>query len=833
MPGSCDNLIKQFKSHQKKKPLGQLIISASYSGTIVGLNRYENAREIIAKHTKDYKVESKNTKLKPDDPRAIGIKYETPAVKHYCNRHRLYFRNGFKPPYVFAEKDGLFLGGEGDFIYKSKQNTNILLEIKCLTSRKITRKIPFHYWLQVQTMLYVYHLLNIDIDHGIYCENVFSQDGSLKEYWECRVDLDLEYYEEKILPIFINYNNIYVTKNDDTPRKIQREVISPPEDFFRKTRKPNLPLIHKVHPQKIYSHFMTHHSVFGPSCLYNFIKNNNLRDWYYHREICKGDINKTPMSKGEKTYDSLDISKILPLLNPILKSDTDFDVINIEKESLPDHPNICDKPYHEHFSPIKYNETLNAMREGIDIIFGGQLYNPEKGFWVNYDILIKNSALIDKINVSFCKEDIDYTRPYPKHYTPLKIISFKYNTDNLTSKKARIELMLQLDALNFYYSKPNNNFLVLDSEEKITEIDIRKLPNLTKRFEKGFEWLTDLTEGTLDLKADPPNDTRMFPNSKVFTRDTRYEEFKTNLINKHKELTSIWSISNQKRDKLVQSKYNIRSVDDLEKHIDKEEVVEILGNAHPNIKNMLRSNKSGKIINLRYLREELKELKNNYEIFLDFEFTHEFIYMIGIYQVKPKDTPLQRVIKSVLSKYGEDMVNKMFKRNGPIEKSFRQMVLKDNTEDSQADLLNEFANYIKNLFNESKEPITCYHWGQVEEKLIKKYLPDIFDLINFIDLHELVLDHHLAIPNCKSYTIKDVAKTLREMGHIKTSWEENTDGYWCNQALNTLLTKHASPEDTTIPVPLKDCDGIDKIMDYNHTDCEVLHDLVKYFRGDN
>lgn len=823
---NCLPIFETIQKCVKRRPIGELVISASYTGSIVGLNRYENARDIILKHLGKSKVESS---LKPNDPRSIGIKYENRAVKLYCRRHRLDYHNGFKPPYIFVEneKNNLYLGGEADFIYQTYDNKNVLLEIKCLVYRKITQKIPFHYWLQVQTMLYVYHLLGIDIDHAIYCENVFSQEGKLTEHWESRIDLELDYFEDKIIPILANYRDIYSKKSSGAQKRGRESDLKAiePKNFFKRSKKPGTTRLSRICDRKIYSHFMTSPSVFGPTCLYNFIKNNNLRDWYYYREVGKNNINKTPLSKGSKTFQSLEIPKILNLLKPVLKTEDNLIVKNIEKSFFPSHVGLCDKPYHEHFSPIKYNETLSSLKEGDDIIFNAQLYNPSKSYWVNYDVLIKNIHLKDIITPPKEETKEEYTRPFPKHYTPLKIIPYKYNNDNLTSRKARIELMMQLEALNFYFSGYNNHVLVLDSEEKITELDVSKLSNLKRQFENGIEWLNDLTCEKSDLKVDPPNDSRLFPNGKVSTRDLPFEEFKSKLIEKNGELTTMWSISNQKRDKLVSCKYNIKTISDLEKYIDKKKVIEILGHVHQNIKNMLFANRVGKIVELKPVREELKFLKNDYEIFLDFEFTPDFIYVIGVYESKPApETSLQKIIKK--------LTNRSCKSRKE-ETKFVQMVLKDNSEDSQADLLNEFAEYIKRLVREAKSRINCYHWGEVEERLIKRYLPDVFDFIDFIDVHAMILEHCLAIPNCKSYTIKDVAKTLRNMGYIHTKWEENTDGYWCNQALNTLLTKHASPDDTSTPVSLQSCNGFDKILDYNHTDCKVLNDIVKFFRGDD
>jgi len=898
---SAAYLKKQFQSHVKNRQNHHPIISATHVATIVGLNRYENNRDLFLKqlpnrqrqgqkHAEENKTNNFSGIEDTLSPCEIGIKYEPKAIECFRQRHDISDKSGFVPPYLFTEthcKSPLSqinsevlvrLGAAGDYVFIDKNKTPVLLEIKCLVTRKITRKVPIHYYLQIQTMLYLYHLLQLPIKSAIYCENRFSSE-KLEEYWENRIELDLDYYEKKILPILANYFEILqkhtmLTKrprkrsrddNDSDSDRAEKNSIftKQPITFFTKRRRLCNSLISRVDFRNIYTHFLAQPTVFGPNCLDNYLNNNLLRDWYYYQKLTSETNNnyQTPLTQSKRlsntySYNSVELlEQLRPVLNQLRSKDDitendntenditendnteNLEICNIEDELRPSHPEICTQTHIQHFIPLKFARTVQALKTKADIIIGGQLYNPQKNIWVNYDILVKNRRLkdltvitkIDSETTSDATTKTNMQRPYPNHYTPVKMIQYRYNKENLTSRQARLELVMQLETLNFYFSNENLFGLVLDSEKQVTEIDFRKHPKIALKLQNGLEWLETLTDNSLE--ADPPNDNRLFPNCKVTTRDSEFEKFKNELIDKNGELTTLWSISCLKRDKLVNCNLGIRTIQDLEANIKKKTVKEILGPIYPNIYNMLLANRKNKIIGLANVREELRALKSDCEIFLDFEFTPNFIYVIGYYQAEKCKGFRKLLQKSrwLFQKRNSGSVN---------PKTFRQLVLKDNTDNSHQQLLEQFLENIKQLARNNNNMINCYHWGQVEERLIKKHVPELFTYLNFIDLHEILVDFNLAIPNCRSYTLKEIAKSLKIMGLISTEWQENTDGYWCNKALSRILnnTKNSdsmSSETNTSSkmTELKNCEGFDKILKYNQTDCQVLHDLVVFFRS--
>ena len=838
-------------------------------------------------------------------PCDIGLKYERPAIKKFMERRGLGMTNGFAPPYVKAaveyspptasgtsqSRRSFSLGGEGDYVFQSGDQF-CLLEIKCLVSRKITKKIPIHYYLQIQTMLYVYYVLNIPIGSAIYCENVFDigdengDEGKSKllEFWECNVDLDKTYFENKIIPILGEYSKhlhackenaratVNATEGPPMARKRTRETTTddqPASYFFNKRRKLNNGLVERLNFSRVFSHYLGQTNVYSSGCFSNFLNGNCLRDLYY---IDKN--NKNDKTYGIKSNDKLtlysspkvdidDLRRRLQISGICTDGDKPLTCIDVDQRLMPKDDYVDSQTEGSNqFIVAKYLEMMRVFHLKPDIIKGGQLYSPYHKIWINIDYLLKNTLLKD-IGV-----EVDDKSLSPNRYTPVLFIPVNFNLNNKTSQRARFLLYLQMTVLNFYFSRRQYIGLIVGVDNKITKVDFGlEHRHVEKKYKLALEWLdtladvstttatatesTDVDNGqaeprelsvlTTDLKISDGGDVsakqmvskflnlqtdsessstlanfNILPNCKVKTRDERFEQWKTRLVNATGELTQLWSISGLKRDKLAKPPLNIDSIEKLAQNINKKAVKTILSSSYENIRNMLLATRTGKIVGLRPVRRELRSLKREREIFLDLEFTPTTIYLIG-YVYKSGDGTTKNNGKNkdkAIAAESEDKIEMC------------QHVLENMGEDQMEGLLHKFASHVRAISQESKDIVNCYHWGEVEERLIKKHLPDLYNNLNFIDVHSILVDLHFAIPNCNSYSIKEVARALKRAGHIQTEWTESVDGYWCNQVLSKLLDSN-DPDSND----LKDIPKFQKIIEYNRTDCQVLYEIVKFLIG--
>jgi len=742
----------------------------------------------------------------------IGIRLEPLAIKEFCSRHNIKKSQGFVPPYVKVEVDFIpnnnnnnckvekvVIGGRGDYVFVQKEPlVNVpqalsqkLLEIKCLVTRKITKLVPIQYYLQVQTMLYVFQQLDVPITEAVYCENIFDDNQKLVEFWEHTITLDKEYFESKILPILGHYSqNLEKSIELGVPQKRARSPIgnntntlggygavntaaarSPTRsstNFFSKRGRFN-DKIQRLNFGKVFGHYLGQPAVFGPGSFTNFLDQNRLRDLF---SLClrRGKDDHFP-SPHLETHD---LKTRLQLTTAPQK------VIKISENVMPVENNMIEPFGSYKFMPIGYLETMRSLNQHPDVIVGGQLYLPSECLWVNFDHLVKNSCLGEK---------------FPNRYTPVIFIATKYNLDNKTSQRAKFLLYLQVRVLNFYFSGQQNYGIIIDSVNNITKLNFDQ--RIENKYKEGLEWLETATSTTNNSSKDPSTialELAVRPNCKVKTRDLKFEEWKQQLASTTGELTQLWSINCQKRDKLVE--HGIDSIDKLSKSINKQKIKNILGNTHGNLRSMLLANSSGKLVKLQAVRNELRSLQSDQELYLDFEFTPQLLYMIG---------------------YVHTSLNS--------HKEMCQHILDYPNNEDQERLSREFEDKIREISKSSKDIINCYHWGEVEERLVKKYMPNLHSMLNFIDVHSILLDLNFAIPNCNGYSIKNVGKALKTLGFIKTEWKESADGYWCNQTLSKLMTS-SSPASK-----LKDLPNFQKIIEYNQTDCQVLYEIVNFLRG--
>ncbi len=73
----------------------------------------------------------------------------------------------------------------------------------------------------------------------------------------------------------------------------------------------------------------------------------------------------------------------------------------------------------------------------------------------------------------------------------------------------------------------------------------------------------------------------------------------------------------------------------------------------------------------------------------------------------------------------------------------------------------------------------------------------------------------------KTYSLKDVAKSMYKLGFIKTLWNDNVmNGLEANILLIPNFTKG--------DYALKNCNSLSDIIDYNEIDCRVMMELFEF-----
>jgi hypothetical protein len=738
------------------------IISATQVSSIMGFNQYQNDRELFrVKRRRTGPVKDEKTSSKATEH---GLKFEPKAIDHFLERHQL--ERGFVPPYLTTQETPT-LGGRGDYIYSDKGVFH-LLEIKCLYSREITRQIPIGYWLQIQTMLYVYQQLGLPIERAVYCENRFSVDsGKLLEYWEETVVLDESYFVGTVVP---SLKIFFQLLNKKRPRDEEDDY-----RFINRKRRRNNRIVSRVNHSNLYEHFLVSSQIHNAHCLKNHLLNDHLVDWMY----MFGSVSPamTRINRCRSDFESW--SPLL--LKDIYRSSGRklLNIVNLDEIVYPVGANI-NHDDQQRFQLVRTIKTVESLKIGSDVIIGAQLYHPELKIWSEYDALIRHQLL---------SLDVEC----PNNYLPVKFFPNRFATTSSNYRTTKMELYQNLSVLNFYFSSPNFIGAIVDQKGDLFWVDYRKESSFPRLFSEGHEWLSRLSKEGKDWSIDPPAQIKLYPNQKLKNHNFQVKTLKDQLAKKNEELTQLWSLSVKQRNALAESSLAIKSISELKRHIDEDIVRETLGPRFAIIRNIIESEGGQQIVNCDRLKDFLNKLPRVNEIFLDFEFNDEFVYMIG-YVIRFCDGSHR----------------------------FQQFVIKHLNSEEEKELIGAFRRHLRDLLVGSAK-IVCFHWGQVERTIIGKKCSDLLEVLEFVDLNQLMVQYQIGIPSCYGYGLKSVAKALKRLNLLETDWKENSDGYWCNNRLSTIYCKGSGRT-------LSECQGFQEMSEYNQTDCQVLFDIVTLFR---
>jgi len=732
---------------------------------------------------------TRTSPVPPVTPVQHGIRHESRAIGLFLSRHGL--SRGFAPPYVSTGSSPL-IGGRGDYVYQNHDGSFRLLEVKCPLHRSITQSIPFAYWLQVQTMLHVYHQLGLPIDKALYCENRFSRDSRLIEHWEMDVEYDERYFNAVVIPCLNAFSTLL-------SRKRKRSGERP---WVNKRSKGNNRIIARINGPQLYRSYLecdAHDS----GSLRNHFNNDHLLDWLFlfrreeftTRRLVPG-IGKFIRSPH---YEDLFIG------GNRVTVDVDRAILPRSRESLSiDQHQSMPGTHPSRMQLVRMQVTLESLKKGCDVILGAQLFSPKLGMYAGYDMLIRSGCL------KAASPEGPMADEPPGNYLVVQFVN------GSPGKNAKAELYAKTEVLNAFFHRPTTVGLVISGAAgtvgtvgtagaagtvgthgyRFNWIDFRRTcmdSSYRDLITSGKKWLEQLHRDGHMWSIDPPSHPLLYPNLKIRTGNPRMRRIKGELAHKNGELTQLWSLSARHRNLLAECELKIDTIDGLNRRLDHPIVKRILGSKHEVIRSIVMSHKRRSIINGDKVTMSLtkSECLFRNEMFLDFEFNDKMVYMIGF-----------------LVRYDNRHLR------------FGQLTVDRLTEKEEEHLFEQFKSEVGKLLpNQTR--ITCYHWGQVERSIINKKCPELNRVLDFVDLNRLLVQCRVGIPSCFNYGLKGVAKALKRMNLIPTNWNRDVNGHWCNGRLSEIYDGTS----------LRQSEGISQISEYNRTDCQALADIVDLFRS--
>jgi hypothetical protein len=561
-------------------------------------------------------------------------------------------------------------------------------------------------------------------------------------------------------------------------------------------------------------------TMISASSVRNYMLDDPLIDWLKFYNI------KTLSCKPKKKTNILSISHIIS--HNGLNSDTTHTNF-IMSEGIKFEKQVVDQlklKYPNDFIQVgesidsrskeKFQETLEYMKQGVDIIYQGVLHDYKNKLYGCPDLLVKTNRLNDifECNLPIDSNDNHYSIVDIKHST----LNFAcdnihlLNSGSISAYKGQILIYCKiLDSIQ----KNNSNGYILGKNNIMATINYSNYDkNYIEKVDRAISWLHEMRNNGYKWCLLPkPSRSELYPNMKN-DKDFQYSKLKNELSNKIGEITSIWNCGFNKR--------NIAHSKSIYSWKNKKANSTIFGfNKNKTsimIDKILQVNQSKRIKirteDLLQSSEKWKNFGDNImEFYIDYETINnnigqliedncgDYIFMIGI---------------------GWEENNKWM---------FKNFILNRLTKDSELDMMKLFWDFVNIKKTELGYTDTIFiHWTQAEKLFYNKFLYKHINIndynfpqINFYDLYQLFLNNCIVVNGALDFKLKNIAGAMHRNKLIKSYWDKSNP---CMNGLDAMLMAYnlyKRNEDV-------DNDIMENIARYNEIDCKVMWEILQYLR---
>ena len=505
----------------------------------------------------------------------------------------------------------------------------------------------------------------------------------------------------------------------------------------------------------------------------------------------------------------------------------------------------------------KYLNTIQAMNDGIPVIYQGILRNYQNKTYGIPDLLVRSDFLpnlITKVPIPRSQKNKKGPNLTIKnnedgyHYV---VIDIKFKTLNLKSdgihlrndgpiKAYKGQLCVYNQALGIIqgyepdaafilgwkwkYTSKNIEYRGDNCFERLGRIDYSKSDKeYVGKTQYALNWIHRVRNESdeWDLSTVPLPCEELYPNM-CNRYDFPHHKLKQKFAEDIEEITMIWKCGPKQR--FIAHENGIYSWKDPRCT---PEMLGINGEFTSNIVSRILEANRSKDQNVfpKYITNNFADWKNprHLEFFVDFEMTcgvftefddlpysegETLIFMIGVGYVCP--------IKGVWV--------------------FRDFTVDRLDSDSEFEICAEFSNYI---FDTIKQydcfdvPTFC-HWSHAEpstwKRAINRHSPDSLRWYDFewVDMLKIFHEEPVGINGCLNYSLKTIAKTFHKLGYIKTIWDNDNA---CADGADAAVGAYRVDRDTrSRGLSFKSDPLIKDIMKYNEVDCKVLQEIISYLR---
>ena len=510
------------------------------------------------------------------------------------------------------------------------------------------------------------------------------------------------------------------------------------------------------------------------------------------------------------------------------------------------YPTKIKKVVMGYVSPSDQNTTLKYMQEGIPIIEQAALYNYSNRTFGVADLLIRSDWINKLIEESVIPKNMEHHKASKLkgkyHYI---VIDIKWSTmhfcangqtlrnnDRFPAYKGQLAIYnAALGQLQGY--TPSSAYIlakswVIDSVKnkseghncftKLGHIDFDGFDNkYIKNTFDGVMWIRNVRNNGFRWSCLKPSVPELYPNM-CNKLDSPYHGIKKDLAKELNELTEIWMVGPKNRE--IAHNKNIFSWKNKNCSAKNMGINGI--KVSPIVDKIIHINRDSKnLIEPKIITNNDNNWQTETELdfYVDFETLSGTLYdEINILDNKSYNPFLF-------------MIGIGYICNGSWQ--YLSFTATDVTLEEELRIINEFTNFINsyvstyNKLHTDKTPkiAKIFHWSHAEKSIMatlnRRHNKNWLKGVIWCDMHKLFLDVPIVIKGLKKFTLKDVAKTMKEHNMIESNWLDNgiADGltamieavrYYKSKRTDNMLMMH--------------------VTNYNEADCKIVWEITHYLR---
>lgn len=592
----------------------------------------------------------------------------------------------------------------------------------------------------------------------------------------------------------------------------------------------------------------------------NYLMKDPLMDWLsYHYSAC---ANKTP--------------KLNPLIMEAVRDRDDSKDANCFAEFLMNQGKEFEKGVYAlifkkfdsvidlggdtaSHSRAKFRETINAMKQGTEIICNAVLHDPETRTYGIADIIIRSDKLRKLIKMAPITREAERVKaPLCKGSYHYCVIDVKWmtlvlrsnginllNSGNIPAYKGQLyiynSILSKIQGYNpqkafilgrkWKFTSKGCEYAGPSCLERLGIIDFEEFDKeYPQRTEDAVNWIRDMRANgeNWDLTTLPLARPELYPNMSNKS-DYPWHEVKTNISKAIGEITELWMCGPKQR--IYAHNQGVYAWTDEKCNVD---TLGIQGEKRRKTLSAILdiNQKPGKLFKVkpRFIKNNERNWQDSkgLDFYVDFENLHD---VIQDFSVLPRAQSISIIFMIGLRYYYQN------------EWKHHTFIVNNLTLEEEKRICREFSQKIQQIKDETgSETARIFHWSGAEPRVWDDAAerhriadgedePDsLFLEVNedWFDLLELFRNEPIVVRNCMCFSLKEIAGALYRHGLIKTTWDLNNP--CSNGPLAMVLAYKAANEAKRRFVDLSEMPAIRQIAQYNLVDCQVLQEIVDYLR---